>query len=277
MKTWFITGVSSGFGRALAAALLAQGSQVAGTVRSEQAKADFEQLAPGKALAFIADVTDHAAVQKAVAAAEQATGGIDVLVNNAGYGYEALVEEASSDEIRRQFEVNVFGPIAVLQAVLPFMRARRRGHIFNVTSMGGHVTFPGLGIYHGSKFALEAISETLAKEVKALGIHVTAVAPGAFRTEWAAGSMTRGDRTIRDYDTVFAPLRQARQERSGKQIGDPAKAAQAIMQAAAAEDPPVHLLLGPDALSVVRAKLKSLDAEISVWESVTLSTSFPPD
>ncbi|WP_394778359.1 SDR family NAD(P)-dependent oxidoreductase, partial [Undibacterium sp.] len=164
MQTWFITGVSSGFGRALAKALLAQGEQVAGTVRTQQAKAEFEQLAPGKALAFIADMTDHAAIHSAVAAAEQASAGIDVVVNNAGYGYESLIEEAGIDDIRRQFEVNVFGPIAVLQAVLPYMRLRRRGRIFNITSMGGHVTFPGLGIYHGSKFALEAISETLSKE-----------------------------------------------------------------------------------------------------------------
>ncbi len=275
MNTWFITGVSSGFGRALAIALLEQGKQVAGTVRTQQAKTDFEQLAPGKATAFIADMTDHAAVHRAVAAAEQASDGIDVLVNNAGYGYESVVEEAGFEDIRRQFEVNVFGPIAVLQAVLPYMRARRRGRIFNITSMGGHVTFPGLGIYHGSKFALEAISETLSKEVKQLGIHVTAVAPGGFRTEWAGGSMTRSERKISDYDAMFEPLRQARLERSGKQPGDPARAAQAIMLAAASENPPLHLLLGADALSVVRGKLESLDTELREWEDVTLSTGFP--
>ena len=177
-------------------------------------------------------------------------------------------------DIRAQFDVNVFGAISVIQAVLPFMRKRRAGRILNVTSMGGLMTFPGVGIYHGSKFALEGINETLAKEVAEFGIKVTAIEPGGFRTDWAGRSMQRGARTIADYDASFEPIRAARAARSGKQTGDPLKAAQAILQVADAANPPVHLLLGSDALSFVRAKLDSLKQEIDAWEHVTVGTDF---
>lgn len=175
-KTFLITGVSSGFGRALAEAALSDGHTVVGTVRNENDKQKFEALGEG-VHAVILDVTDFGAIAPAVADVERTIGAIGVLVNNAGYGHEGILEESSIDDLRRQFEVNVFGAVAMIQAVLPFMRKRRAGHILNVTSMGGFITMPGLGYYHGSKFALEGISETLGKEVNDLGIKVTAVEP----------------------------------------------------------------------------------------------------
>lgn len=191
MANWFITGVSSGFGRALAEAALAKGHTVIGTVRQEEARAPFESLAPGKAHAVVVDVTDEVGVNYAIDDVVERHGGIDVLVNNAGYGLEGAVEEVTLDQVRRQFEVNVFGPVAVMQAVLPHMRKARSGHIINITSMGGLTAFPGVGIYNGSKFALEGISEALAKEVKPLGIKVTIVEPGSFRTDWAVAGRCR--------------------------------------------------------------------------------------
>jgi NAD(P)-dependent dehydrogenase (short-subunit alcohol dehydrogenase family) len=274
MKTWLVTGVSSGFGRALAQAALARGDRVVGTLRQEAQRAEFDALAPGSAFGFILDVRNHDDVQRVVGEIERTVGPVDVLVNNAGYGYEGTIEEASMADIRAQFDVNVFGAISVIQAVLPFMRKRRAGRILNVTSMGGLMTVPGVGIYHGSKFALEGINETLAKEVAEFGIKVTAIEPGGFRTDWAGRSMQRGARTIADYDASFEPIRAARAARSGKQTGDPLKAAQAILQVADAANPPVHLLLGSDALSFVRAKLDSLKQEIDAWEHVTVGTDF---
>jgi short-subunit dehydrogenase len=162
----------------------------------------------------------------------------------------------------------------MIQAVLPFMRKRRSGRILNITSMGGYITFPGIGVYNGSKFALEGISEALAKEVKGLGIHVTAVGPGGFRTDWAGRSMIRKERSIADYDAVFEPVRQRRRKMSGKQTGDPKKAAQAMLTLIEAENPPMHLLLGSDALRLVREKLDFLKSEFDAWEKVTLSTDF---
>src|SRR5262249_1139116 len=168
--------------------------------------------------------------------------------------------------------VNVFGAVAMMKAVLPFMRKRRRGHILNITSMGGHITMPGIAYYCGSKFALEGISEALAKEVKPFGIAVTAVAPGSFRTDWAGRSMTRTPRSIPDYDASFDPIRKAREEKSGRQPGDPAKAARAMLAAIAADSPPAHLLGGSDALGLGRGKLSDLGDEIRAWETVTVST-----
>jgi NAD(P)-dependent dehydrogenase (short-subunit alcohol dehydrogenase family) len=210
-KTIFITGVSSGFGRALATEALMAGYRVIGTVRSEAAAAEFERLQAERAFAKQLDVTDDAAVVAVVADVERDIAPIDVLVNNAGYGLEGLIEESSMADLRQQFAVNVFGAVVVMRAVLPFMRARRSGGIINTTSMGGFTTFPGLGFYHGTKFALEGISETLGKEVRDLGIAVTAVAPGGFRTDRAGRLMTRAPCSIGDYDAMFEPLRAARQ------------------------------------------------------------------
>jgi NAD(P)-dependent dehydrogenase (short-subunit alcohol dehydrogenase family) len=271
-KTLLITGVSSGFGRALALEALEVGHTVVGTVRSAQAKRDFESLCATAAFGRVLDVTDFDAIDGVVAEIEANVGPVDVLVNNAGYGHEGVMEESPLSELRQQFDVNVFGAVAMMKAVLPFMRERRRGHILNITSMGGYITMPGIAYYCGSKFALEGISEALGKEVKSFGIAVTAVAPGSFRTDWAGRSMARTPRSIPDYDAVFDPIRQARAERSGKQPGDPAKAARAMLAAIAAEHPPAHLLLGSDALGLVRGKLTALEDEIGAWEAVTVST-----
>jgi NAD(P)-dependent dehydrogenase (short-subunit alcohol dehydrogenase family) len=270
-KILLITGVSSGFGRALAKEALAVGHKVVGTVRSAQAKRDFESLS-ASASGRVLDVTDFDAIDGMVSEIEASVGPIDVLVNNAGYGHEGVMEESPLSEMRRQFDVNVFGAVAMMKAVLPFMRERRRGHILNMTSMGGHITMPGIAYYCGSKFALEGISESLGKEVEPFGIAVTAVAPGSFRTDWAGRSMTRTPRSIPDYDTIFSPIRKAREEKSGKQPGDPTKAALAMLAAIAAKRPPAHLLLGSDALGLVRGKLSSFGDEIRAWETLTIST-----
>ncbi|WP_439449449.1 oxidoreductase [Stenotrophomonas sp. ATs4] len=270
-----ITGVSSGFGRALAQQALLTGHRVVGTVRNETDRQALEALAPGRAFGRLLDVTDTAAIDALVADIETNIGSIDVLVNNAGYGHEGILEESTLAELRQQFEVNVFAPAALIKAVLPHMRARRRGHILNITSMGGFITMPGIAWYCGSKFALEGISEVLGKEVAPFGIHVTAVAPGSFRTDWAGRSMARAPRSIEDYDALFDPIRSAREAKSGHQRGDPVKAAQAMLQVIDSDAPPSHLLLGSDALQLVRAKLASMASSIDTWEKLSRSTDSP--
>ncbi|HEL7748821.1 oxidoreductase [Stenotrophomonas sp. CCNWLW162] len=267
-----ITGASSGFGRALAQQALLAGHRVVGTVRNETARHAFETLAPGRALGRLLDVTDTAAINALVTDIETNVGSIDVLVNNAGYGHEGILEESTLAELRHQFEVNVFGPAALIKAVLPHMRTRRRGHILNITSMGGFITLPGIAWYCGSKFALEGISEVLGKEVAPFGIHVTAVAPGSFRTDWAGRSMARAPRSIEDYDALFDPIRSAREAKSGHQLGDPVKAAQAMLQIIDSDAPPSHLLLGSDALQLVRAKLDTMAKSTDAWEQLSRST-----
>ena len=274
-KTFLITGVSSGFGLAFAQAALDAGHTVVGTVRNEAARDAFTALAAERAHAVVLDVTDFDAIAPAVAALAQTVGPIDVLVNNAGYGHEGTLEESPLDDLRRQFDVNVFGAVAMIKAVLPAMRERRSGHIVNITSMGGFITMPGIAYYCGSKFALEGITDTLAKEVAGFGIKVTAVAPGSFRTDWAGRSMVRAGRSIADYDALFDPIREAREAKSGKQAGDPRKAARALLEIVAANNPPVHLLLGNDALDLVKTKLAALNEEIEQWETLSRSTDFP--
>ncbi|WP_085707637.1 oxidoreductase [Pseudomonas sp. B35(2017)] len=271
-KTLFITGASSGFGHALAKEALAAGHRVIGTVRREADLQAFEALSPGNAHGVILDVTDFDRIDAAVAETEAAFGPVDVLVNNAGYGHEGVFEESPLEEMRRQFDVNVFGAVAVTKAFLPYFRQRRAGHILNVTSMGGTITMPGIAYYCASKFALEGISDTLSQELRPFGIFVTAVAPGSFRTDWAGRSMRRTPRSIADYDASFDPIRKAREDKSGKQLGDPQKAAQAMLQVIADPTPPAHLLLGSDALNLVRDKLKRTADEIDRWEALTRST-----
>jgi NAD(P)-dependent dehydrogenase (short-subunit alcohol dehydrogenase family) len=273
-RTWLITGVSSGFGRAVAEAALAAGDRVVGTVRTEAARAAFAAIARDRAIAMILDVTDEAAVHATVAAAEKLTGGIDILANNAGYGLVGGVEEASMAEIKAQFEVNVFGAVAVTQAILPFMRARKAGHILMVTSVSGLVGWPSLGIYSGSKFALEGIGETLAQEVAPLGIKVTMIEPGGFKTEFAKGSRVHTARLIDDYDPTVGQSRRILAEHAGDEKGDPAKAAQAILTVVAEPSPPLRLLLGADALGYMDFKLKAQIAEIEDWRAVSLDTAF---
>ncbi|EMH4102827.1 oxidoreductase [Serratia marcescens] len=271
-KTILITGVSSGFGQALAREALAVGHRVVGTVRNSEALQAFGALDTQRAFGYLLDVTDVERIDEVVGEIESAVGPIDVLVNNAGYGHEGILEESPLAELRRQFDVNVFGAVAMIKAVLPGMRQRRRGHIINITSMGSFITLPGISYYCGSKFALEGISETLSKELVPFNLHVTAVAPGSFRTDWAGRSMVRSPRRLPDYDALFEPVRQARQEKSGKQLGDPVKAAHAMLALIESQTPPTHLLLGSDALSLVRQKLEALGKEIEQWEQLTRST-----
>ncbi|MDB6443220.1 oxidoreductase [Pseudomonas sp. 21TX0197] len=271
-KTLFITGVSSGLGNALAREALAAGHRVIGTVRSDAALQAFEALAPDHARGVILDVTEFDRIDSVVAATQASHGPVDVLVNNAGYGHEGIFEESPLQEMRRQFDVNVFGAVAVTKAFVPYFRERRAGHILNITSMGGTITMPGISYYCASKFALEGISDTLSKELLPFGIFVTAVAPGSFRTDWAGRSMQRTPRSIADYDASFDPVRKAREEKSGKQLGDPRKAAQAMLQLIASATPPAHLLLGSDALSLVRKKLSRTAREIDQWETLSRST-----
>src|SRR3954467_4121088 len=273
-RNWLITGVSTGLGRAFAQAALAAGHTVIGTVRSEKDLRAFEEFRPGRAHGRILDVTDGDAVSGAVAGVERRGGPLDVVIANAGYGLEGTFEETPLAEVRRQFEVNVFGAVATLQAALPHMRRRRRGHLMAVTSMGGLMAVPGMSAYCGSKFALEGILEALGKEVAQFGIHVTAIEPGSFRTEWAGRSMTRAARTIDDYDDLFVPIREARQKASGNQLGNPAKAGEAVVHIASVDQPPAHLVLGSDALRLVTAARNAVDEDIRAWETLSRTTDF---
>jgi NAD(P)-dependent dehydrogenase (short-subunit alcohol dehydrogenase family) len=243
-------------------------------VRNESDRLDFEQIEPGRAHAVVLDVSDFAAIAPAVARLLQTVGPIDVLVNNAGYGHEGTLEESPLEDLLRQFDVNVFGAVAMIKAVLPQMRERRTGHIVNITSMAGLAALPGIAYYCGSKFALEGISESLAQEVAPFGVQVTALAPGSFRTEWAGRSMVRANRQIADYDAVFDPIREARKAKSGHQAGDPVKAAQVLLDLVDAEKAPLHLVLGSDALRLVRKRNDAFGAELDRWEPVSQTTDY---
>lgn len=269
-KLFFITGISSGLGRAIALAAAQAGHRVVGTIRNPADAATFSQEERVETVEL--DITDHPSIALVVDETERRHGPVDVLVNNAGYGHEGVLEESSLDEARRQFEVNVFGTLAVSHAFLPRFRQRRAGFILNVSSMGGLITMPGIAYYCGSKFALQGISEVMRAEMAPFGVHVTALCPGSFRTDWAGRSMRRTERCISDYDKQFDPLRAARRDKSGKQRGDPAKLAQAVLRLIETDNPPPQLLLGSDALRLVRDRLQRMQHEIDAWESVTQST-----
>ncbi|MEV4347700.1 oxidoreductase [Actinoplanes sp. NPDC049596] len=273
--TFLITGVSTGLGRAFAVAALEAGHTVVGTVRQDADASAFTALHPERAHARVVDVTDDEAVFALAADVERTVGPIDVLIANAGYGLEGTFEETPLAALRAQFDVNVFGAAATIQAVLPYMRERRRGHLLAVTSMGGLAGFPGVSAYCGSKFALEGLLESLGKEVAGFGIHVTAIEPGSFRTDWAGRSMTRAPRTIADYDELFDPIRAARQEASGRQLGDPARAAAAVLRILESPEPPNHLVLGSDALKAIRAARDAVDRDIDGWEKLSRFTDTP--
>ncbi|AKS34227.1 oxidoreductase [Mycolicibacterium goodii] len=274
MKTFLITGVSSGLGQAFANAALAAGHRVVGTVRKDHDGAAFESIAPDRAYARLLDVTDDAAVTATVAGVEKNIGHIDVVIANAGYGVEGTFEETSLREMRAQFATNVFGVAATLQAALPYMRERRSGHLMAVTSMGGLMAVPGMSAYCASKFAVEGMLESLRKEVSGFGIHVTAIEPGSFRTDWAGRSMTRAERSIADYDELFEPIRAARLAASGNQLGNPAKAAEAVLAILDEPEPPAHLVLGSDALRLIAAARAAVDDDIRKWEELSRSTDF---
>ena len=274
MTNWLITGVAGGLGRALAQAALARGDSVAGTVRKTVDVEAFEALAPGRAMGFIADVSDEASVHAAVNSAETALGGIDVVVNNAGYGLVGAIEESSLSEIRAQFEVNVFGPIAVLHAVLPHMRRRGAGHVINISSVSGLASWAGTGVYCASKHALEAIGQTLAQEVAEFGIKVTNIEPGGVRTDFAGRSLTVTQRKIDAYDGAARNAERILGDHSGQEGGDPAKCAAAILKIAGSPDAPLQLLLGADAVHYAFQHMGSFQEEFSRWAPVSLSTAF---
>ncbi|NEJ71861.1 SDR family NAD(P)-dependent oxidoreductase [Rhizobium phaseoli] len=270
-KTFFITGANSGFGLAIATAAVEAGHTVIGAVRSEASRTALATALPALR-PVLCDVTEFDRIADVVGQAEDAHGPVDVLINNAGYGHEGVLEESPIEEMRRQFEVNVFGAVAVAKAFLPRFRARRKGFIVNVTSMGGMITMPGIGYYCGSKFALQGISEVMRSEMAPFNVHVTTLCPGSFRTDWAGRSMVRTERSIADYDALFDPIRQARQAVSGKQLGDPAKLAAAVLALVESDTPPPQLLLGSDALKHVTGRIARLSQEIEAWKPVTLST-----
>ncbi|MER6945349.1 oxidoreductase [Nonomuraea sp. NPDC000554] len=272
---WFITGCSTGLGRALATAVLERGWRAAVTARDPRHVADIVAEHEGRALALALDVTDAAQINEAVKQADAAFGRIDVLVNNAGYGYLAAVEEGEDHEVRALFDTNVFGLVDVARAVLPGMRARRGGHIVNISSLGGLAAFGATGYYHATKFAVEGISESLAAEVAPLGIKVTIVEPGAFRTNWSGPSMRQSPTRIDDYAETAGARREATFATYGHQPGDPARAAAAIISAVQAGDPPLRLLLGKAAYDVAQARLDSLRTVFDAWRDVTLSADYP--
>ena len=274
MANWLITGVGGGLGRALAKAALDAGHQVAGTVRRPEALAEFDALAPGRARGFLADMADEGSVKAAVEQAETALGGLDVLVNNAGYGLVGAIEESSLAEIRAQFEVNVFGPVAAIQAVLPHFRRRGRGRIINITSVSGLAAWAGTGVYCGSKHALEGIGRTLAQEVAGFGIKVTNVEPGGMRTDYAGRSLIVTARKIADYADTAHNAERILGEHAGHEAGDPVRVAAAILQVAEAPDPPVQLLLGADAVHDATQAMAAFQEEFGRWAALSLSTGF---
>lgn len=272
-RVWLITGCSTGFGRELARQLLSRGDRVIATARNPAALEEFAS-SPNAVVAML-DVTVAEQIEEAVALAERQFGGIDVLVNNAGYGYLAAVEEGEDEEIRAMFETNVFGLASMTRAVLPGMRARRSGHIVNISSMGGLIGIPGVGYYNATKFAVEGLSEALAKEVGPLGIRVTIVEPGPFRTDWAGRSLKTPRSAIDDYAETAVARRDAIRGYSGNQPGDPVRGVAAIIAAVDAEQPPLHLLLGKPAHDMVNDKLRRFADEIARWRDVTLGADFP--
>jgi NADP-dependent 3-hydroxy acid dehydrogenase YdfG len=272
-SVWFITGCSTGFGHELARQLLAQGSPVAVTARDAAALREF--ATNKQALLLKLDVTDGAQVTAAVAAAEARFGHVDVLVNNAGIGYFAAVEEGEDAEIRRMFDINVFGMGAMIRAVLPGMRKRRQGFIVNVSSIGGLRSFPAIGWYNATKFAVEGLSAALWQEVEPLGIRVMVVEPSGFRTDWAGRSAKESKVQIADYAATAGKGRHGVRAVSGHQAGDPVRAIEAIVKAVEGPNPPHHLLLGNDAFTGAMATLAELQENFVTWESVSRGTDFP--
>jgi NAD(P)-dependent dehydrogenase (short-subunit alcohol dehydrogenase family) len=272
---WLITGCSTGFGRELAKLVLERGWRAVVTARDPSKVADVAEGHAERALVLPLDVTKRAQIDAAVAQAKEHFGRIDVLVNNAGYGYLAAIEEGEDAAVREMFEANVFGLVDMTKAVLPVMRKQRSGLIVNVSSIGGLASFAATGYYHGTKYAVEGISESLAVEVKPLGIDVLIVEPGPFRTNWAGPSIKQSATQIEDYASTAGERRKQTAARSGNQAGDPVRAAQAIIDAALSDTPPLRLLLGKTALELARKKLDLLRKDFDSWEAITLGADFP--
>jgi NADP-dependent 3-hydroxy acid dehydrogenase YdfG len=274
-RVWFITGASTGFGRLLAEEVLKTGGKVVATARKLDKVADFEARYPQTAKALALDVTDGGQVDSAVTQAFATFGQVDVLVNNAGYGVAGAIEEVSAAEFMPMFETNLFGLLKVTRAFLPHLRKQRSGHILHLSSIGGLIGGPGIGIYNASKFAVEGLSEALAAELAPLGIHVTVIEPGPFRTDFLGRSGVIAETRIADYDGTAGNMRKYFAENDGKQKGDPLRAVQAMIQVVESPNPPLHLLLGVSALQRFRGKLDSWQREIAAWEPVTVGADFP--
>ncbi|PVZ41225.1 SDR family NAD(P)-dependent oxidoreductase [Pseudomonas sp. CC120222-01a] len=271
MKNWFITGVSRGLGLAMARAALAKGDRVLGTARA----AVPELQGMGENLRILnVDMGDAQGVVEAVHEAFKSLGRIDVVVNNAGYGVLGAVEVSSDAQVRQLFEVNLYSPIRIVRTALPYLREQKSGHIINITSIAGRAPGVGSAIYAASKFALEGFSASLAQEVEPLGLHVTAVAPGQFRTDFLAETSLQETAALAEYSPTVAAALKSMSTLHEHQLGDPALAAEAIVQLAHTEEPPLHLLLGSDALDRAKGKLKTITAEMARWESVTIGTDF---
>lgn len=273
-KKWFITGVSSGLGKQLAKEVLESGQIVIGTFRKQEQVEAFNNEVPGRSFGVLIDFSSTEMIINGVKTILDQFGSIDVVVNNAGYGIMGSVEEVTDEDVRKQFEVNVFGVLTTVRALLPSMRAQKSGHIINITSIAGRVGSQGLGIYNGSKFALEGIGEALAAELKPLNIKVTNVEPGPFRTEWAGSSATYDNTKIDDYDSTVGERIRSLQNLSGNQPGDPKKAAKAIYELVQLEEPPVHLPLGDVAYTVFQKVIDGLTEEIKTHESLGRPTDF---
>ena len=274
-KVWFITGCSTGFGRALAKEVLAKGYRAAVAARNTDDVQDIVKNYPDTALAVRLDVTVNNEIKQAVEKTVKHFGHIDVLVNNAGIGYFASVEESEDADVRRMFEINVFGLAKVTQAVLPLMRKQRSGHILNVASIGGLRGFPGLGFYNATKFAVDGLSEALSKEVAPLGIKVTIISPSGFRTDWAGRSAKDTTSKIDDYAGTAAKNMGDIREYSGNQPGDPVRAAKAMIAVTEAEHPPLRLLLGAAALKGAYTKLDELKTDFDTWADTSTGADFP--
>ena len=271
---WFITGCSTGFGRSLAEAVLARGERVVATARDVARVADLEG-ASDRLLSLALDVTDDAQIAAAVDAARERFGRVDVLVNNAGYGYQASIEEGEDAEIRAQFDANVFGLFALTRAVLPLMRAQGGGHVINITSVAGLVGFPGSGYYAASKHAVEGWSDALAAEVAPLGLHVTCVEPGPFRTDWAGRSLRQTPVRIDAYQATVGQRMESTRSVSGRQAGDPERAAAAIISLAEEAEPPRHMVLGAWGIDQVTERLRRRLKEIEARREAAIATDFP--
>lgn len=275
MRSWFITGVSSGLGRALAEAALERGDQVTGTVRTTEARDAFVALSPGRARSVLLDVTDRAAGVAAIAEAEAAMGGIDILVNNAGYSLEGTVESTGFDQIEEQIATHLIAPVILMRAALPGMRARRSGHLFTVGSLAAHIPGGGVALYAGVKAAIEGLSIGLAQEVEPFGIKVTCVVPGAFRTRLGDSRQSAAD-SISDYAEADEARRAWFASWSGQQRGDPSKAAQIILDLADRHDPPRLFPLGPDAIQGFRTRAGVLSDAATLWEPIGGATDLAP-
>lgn len=276
MARWFVTGCSTGIGREITRAALEAGHQVVATARRVETVQDFVTDFGDAARAVALDVTDRSQIAAGVAAAQEAFGGIDVLVNNAGYGYLSAVEEGDDAEVRTLFDTNYFGVVDTIKAILPGMRAQGSGHVVNISSMTGLVANPPNAYYSSTKFALEALTEALAKEVGPLGIKVTAIEPGGFRTDWAKRSMKEAGAPIEAYAADVGVRKDLIKAFADHLPGDPRRVADAVVMVTTLDDPPLRLLLGHDVLKATREKLAAMLASIDEWEAVTLDVNFPP-